>query len=129
MCAWKSVKLYGGAIELYTYILSLGILAPSIYPNEQRIIHVPQSLQCVDAAIFLPLPLVLLLLLLLRLQATALFFALQTLLLFSARIVSRSRFSFSLSSLLHFSFVSLYRQRLIPHKCVYMFLVRVAKIK
>lgn len=25
-------KLYGGAIELYTYILSLGILAPSIYP-------------------------------------------------------------------------------------------------
>lgn len=29
----KSVKLYGGAIELYTYILSLGILAPSIYPN------------------------------------------------------------------------------------------------
>lgn len=44
MYAWKSVKLYGGAIELYTYILSLGILAPSIYP-ERGIIHiVPQTL-------------------------------------------------------------------------------------
>lgn len=29
-------KLYGGAIESYTNILSLGILAPSIYPNRNE---------------------------------------------------------------------------------------------
>lgn len=79
MYAWKSVKLYGGAIELYTYILSLGILAPSVYPPKQGKYYtqrththrqrrtMPQSLHsnwCASASVEFALP---------DMQATALF--------------------------------------------------------
>lgn len=117
MCAWKSVKLYGGAKELCTYSLCLGILAPSIYPNEQRIIHVPQSHQCRCCYIFA-----------IAIAGHCAFFTLRT---FHSLFLSLFPYSLAFLFIIHI-LLYLYRQHLVGtnvYVYVYLFLVRIVKIK